>query len=607
MDYGVVSTVTILLAAVALLALNRIRPDVVAILVLVALVVFGQVDTQEALAGFSSPAVLSIAALLVLSGGLVRSGAVRWLAVQLQRAAGSSRRRLLVVSVLPPAILSGVVNIVAAVSILIPAILHLARENRVSPRQLLLPMALTSLAGANLTLIGAGHNLVVDSLLRESGEAGLGFFEISPLGLILVAAFLAYNLLFAHRLLSGNEASEQPEQTEQEDLVATYHLQERLWEVWVREDAPVAGTPLAQIAIGQRYGLSVISLLRNGRQQPVDDVSIGLQGKDVLLVGGRREKVEQLCAENEGLVLAGPPEPQTAFPSSEAELVEVIVPPRSDAIGKTLRELRLRAQMGLIGLAVWRQGQPRRTDARDIPLQAGDGVLLFGARMQTRHFEPRPDFLWLQSPHSEASPPELGVRAILATAILLAVVVLGATGWLSIAIAALAGAAAMILLGILTTGQAYEAVDWRTIALIGGMYPLGTALQNSGTVDLVSRLLSENIGAAGPHGMLWAIGLLAILLTQPMHSAVVAVILTPVAISVAQSLGVDATPFALAVIVGASASFLLPAGHPATLLVQSPGRYGTADYVRFGIAPVLIVWAVIGLVIPWIWPLSQAS
>ena len=606
MDYDVASTVTILLAAVALLALNRIRPDVVAILVLVALVVAGQVDTQEALAGFSSPAVLSIAALLVLSGGLVRSGAVRWLAVQLQRAAGSSRRRLLVVSVLPPAILSGVVNIVAAVSILIPAILHLARENRVSRRQLLLPMALTSLAGANLTLIGAGHNLVVDSLLRESGEAGLGFFEIMPLGLILVAALLAYNLLFAHRLLSGNEASEPPEETE-EDLVATYHLQERLWEVWVREDAPVAGTPLEQIGIGRRYGLSVISLLRDGRQQPVDDVSIGLQGKDVLLVGGRHEKVEQLCAENEGLVLAGPPEPQTAFPSSEAELVEVIVPPRSDAIGKTLRELRLRDQTGLIGLAVWRQGQPRRTDARDIPLQAGDGVLLFGARMQTRHFEPRPDFLWLQSPHSEASPPELGVRAILATAILLAVVVLGATGWLSIAIAALAGAAAMILLGILTTRQAYEAVDWRTIALIGGMYPLGTALQNSGTVDLVSRLLSENIGAAGPHGMLWAIGLLAILLTQPMHSAVVAVILTPVAIGVAQSLGVDATPFALAVILGASASFLLPAGHPATLLVQSPGRYGTADYVRLGITPVLIVWAVIGLVIPWIWPLSQAS
>ena len=606
MDYGVASTVTILLASFVLLALNRVRPDVVAILVLVALVVADQIDTQEALAGFSSPAVLSIVALLVLSGGMVRSGAVRWLAVQLQRAAGSSRRRLLVVSVLPPAILSGVVNIVAAVSILIPAILHLARKNGISRRQLLLPMALTSLAGANLTLIGAGHNLVADSLLRESGQPGLGFFEITPLGLILVAALLAYNLLFAHRLLPGNEAPEQSEETE-EDLVATYHLQERLWEIWVRPDAPVAETPLEQIAIGRRYGLSVISLLRDGRQQPVDDVTIGLQGEDVLLVGGRREKVERLCAENEGLVLAGPPQPQTAFPSSEAELVEVIVPPRSDALGKTLRQLQLRDRTGLIGLAIWRQGQPRRTDARDTRLQAGDGVLLFGARMRTRHFEPRPDFLWLQSPHAEASPPELGVRAILATAILLAVVVVGATGWLSIAIAALAGAAAMILLGILTARQAYEAVDWRTIALIGGMYPLGTALENSGTVDLVSQLLSEHIGAAGPHAMLWAIGLLAILLTQPMHSAVVAVVLTPVAIGVAQSMRVDATPFALAVIVGASASFLFPVGHPAPLLVQSPGRYGTGDYLRFGIAPVLIVWAVIGLVIPWIWPLSQAS
>ena len=159
----------------------------------------------------------------------------------------------------------------------------------------------------------------------------------------------------------------------------------------------------------------------------------------------------------------------------------------------------------------------------------------------------------------------------------------------------------MVLLKILTPQQAYAAVDWRTIALIGGMYPLGTALQNSGAVDLVSRVLTQN---AGPNTALWAIGLLAILLTQPMHSAVVAVILTPMAIGVAQTFGVNPLPFALAVIAGASASYLLPVGHPAPLLVQDPGGYRTGDYLRFGLGPVLIVWAVIGWVIPMIWPLN---
>lgn len=604
MDYDIAVTATILLAAIVLLASDWVRADVVAILVLALLAATGQVSTQEALSGFSNTAVISIVALLVLSAGMVRSGAVQWFAVRLQRIAGGSTRRVILVSMLPPAVLSGVVNIVAAVSIFIPAVLHLARENGISRSRLLIPMAFTSLAGANLTLIGAGHNLVVDSMLRDSGAAGLGFFQIMPLGLILVTVLTAYSLLFAGRLLPGHDEAALSEHEVKDNLIATYHLDERLWEIWVRPDAPIAGASLDDIAIGRRYGLSVISLLRDGRQQPVEDVHVRLQSRDVLLVGGRREKAEQLCGENEGLLLAGPPQPQNPFPSSDAELIEIIVPPRSAAIGKTLRELRFRERTGLIGVALWRGGKPQRTDARDTPLEPGDGVLLFGAQARTRHFQPHPDFLWLTTPRSQDSPSETGWQAAAAALILLAVIVVAAAGWLSIAIVALAGAAAMILLNILTPQQAYAAVDWRTIALIGGMYPLGTALQNSGAVDLVARLLTEQ---AGPAAALWTVALLAIVLTQPMHSAVVAVILTPMALGVAQTLGANPLPFALAIIVGASASYLLPVGHPAPLLVQEPGGYLTGDYLRFGLVPVLIVWGVIGCIIPMIWPLSVAS
>jgi di/tricarboxylate transporter len=603
MSYDVIVTASLLLAAFVLLASEWVRPDVTAIILLALLVLTGQVSTEEALAGFSNSAVISIVALLILSAGMVRSGAVRWVAMRLQRVAGTSVRGVLLVGVLPPAILSGFVNIVAAVSIFIPAVLHLAREKDIPRSKLLMPMAFASLAGANLTLIGAGHNLVVHSLLRDSGSQGLGFFELMPLGLMLVGTITLYSLLLAGRLLPGkNDDADVSEQESRDDLVATYHLDKRLWEIWVRQDAPIAGISLQQIGIGQRYGLSVISLLRDERQQPVEEVEVRLRERDVLLVGGRRERVEQLCRENDGLFLAGPPQPQTVFPSSEAELVEVVVPPRSAAIGKSLRQMRLRDRTGLIGVALWRHGQPQRTDARDTSLEPGDGVLLFGSRTRTRHFQPAPDFLWLTSPRSDASPPEFGWQTILATIILVSVITVAAAGWSSIAIVALAGAAAMVLLKILTPQQAYAAVDWRTIALIGGMYPLGTALQNSGAVDLVSGLITQN---AGPHTALWAIGLMAILLTQPLHSAVVAVVLTPTAISVAQTLGVDPLPFAIAVIAGASASYLLPVGHPAPLLVQDPGRYRTTDYLRFGIGPVLIVWAVIGWIIPMIWPLNS--
>lgn len=607
MNYDAAITVAILLAALVFLASNWVRMDMVAILVLVLLVVTGQVSTREALAGFSNTAVISIVALLVLSAGMVRSGAVHWVAVRLQRVAGSGRHHVLLTSTLPPAVLSGVVNIVAAVSIFIPVVLHLGRENGIARSRLLLPMALTCLAGANLTLIGAGHNLVVHSMMQDSGHKGLSFFDITPLGLVLVPALTLYSLLFAARLLPAHQDSAPPAEEPAGDLVTTYHLDERLWEIWVRQRAPVTGLSLKEIGIGQRYGLSVISLLRHGRQQPVDDVEFCLQAEDVLLVGGRREKAEQLCRENKGLLLTGPPQPQTAFPSSEAELIEVVVPPRSAAIGKTLRDLSLRKRTGLIGVALWRQGKPQRTNARDTPLEAGDGILFFGARTRTRHFQPRPDFLWLRSPKAAEGASEPGWQALAASLILGLVVLTGAAGWLSIAIAALAGAAAMILMRILSPQQGYEAVDWRTIALIGGMYPLGTALEKSGTVDLVTRFLSDNLGSAGPQAALWAIGLLAILLTQPMHSAVVAVVLTPMALEAAETLDASPLPFALAVIVGASASFLLPAGHPAPLLVQDPGGYRPSDYLRFGFGPALIVLAVIGWVIPLLWPLSAGS
>ncbi|MHB8861604.1 MAG: SLC13 family permease [Pirellulaceae bacterium] len=601
----IIITSSILLGAIVLLSTDWIRADVVAILVLTLLAFTGQVSTQEALAGFSNTAVISIIALLILSLGMVRSGAVHWLAIRLRRIAGTSNRRVLLVSVLPPAVLSGVVNIVAAVSIFIPAVLHLARENGIPRSKLLIPLAFTSLAGANLTLIGAGHNLIVHSIMRQSGEQGLRFFELTPLGLILVAALTLYSLLFAGWLLPSNRNDPgQSEQKQRDNLITTYQLAERLWEIWVRRDTPIVGTSLKEISIGRRYGLSVISLLRDGRQQAVDEVEIRLNSEDVLLVGGRREKAEQLCQENEGLLLAGPPQPQTPFPSSEAELIEIVVPPRSAAIGKTLRQMHFRDRTGLIGVALWRQGQPQRTDARDTPLEPGDGVLLFGSRTRTRNFQPSPDFLWLTSPGGDASPQEFGRQTLSAAGILAVVITVAAAGWASIAIVALAGAVAMILLKILTPQQAYAAVDWRTIALIGGMYPLGTALQNSGAVDLVARLLTQ---IATPHASLWAIGLLAILLTQPMHSAVVAVILTPMALGVAQNLGVSPLPFALAVTVGASASYLLPVGHPAPLLVQEPGEYQTSDYLRFGLGPVLIVWAVIGWIIPMIWPLHAVS
>lgn len=601
------SSTTVLLVLVGSIALflsNRLRPDLVAILTLMALVLTRSVTTEEALAGFSSTAVIAVAALLVLGAGLVRTGVVQCIADCLNRLAGESRNRLLLSSTALPGALSGFVNIVAAVSIFVPAVLYLARRGNLPASALLLPMAATALAGANLTLIGAGHNLVVNNLLEQTGTDSFGLFEFAPVGAILLALVLIYNWLFAARLLPSKEAQPEYGGPDAPDrLVQLYQLSDFLWEVWVKPGAGVIGKPLRQIGIGPRYGLSVLSVIRDEIPRGIQKGQLQLRADDVLLLGGREDRVLQLCQELTGLFLKGHPRAQEPFPSSHAELVEVAVPPRSPAAGKTLRDLRLRETTGLTGVALWREDQPHRTDVSQRPLRVGDALLLFGDRRKTRQFEPAPMFQWLRRPQPEAAPQELRHLGPWAAALFVAVVLASALGGLSIATAALLGAAGMVALGALSPKQAYDSIDWRVIVLIAGMFPLGMALQKSGAAELLADFLVKILGPLGPRAVLLGVAGLALLLTQVIHNAAVAVMVGPIAIDAAQSMQANPKAFGLAVILGASAAFLLPVGHPALLLVEEPGQYQFWDYLKYGAGLVLLTLAVIAVVIPAIWKL----
>jgi di/tricarboxylate transporter len=324
----------------------------------------------------------------------------------------------------------------------------------------------------------------------------------------------------------------------------------------------------------------------------------------VLALSGRREQLEALVRDHGGLVLMGQLDAGAAFRWSLFDLVEVSVPPRSALIGTTLREKSLRRNHGLIAISLWRNGRPYRSAVIDRPLQAGDGILLFGSRGHVREFRPEPDFIWLHRPRKQEAPLRLRKFAPIATLIFLAVIAGAALDLISIAVGSLAGAAAMVLLGIIPPRLAYRHIDWRTLILVGAMYPVGLALQKTGTAEAMADLILHSAGAWGPIPALAAVGFAAMLLTQPLHNAVAAVIMTPVALQVAGSLGANPKAFALAVLVGASASFLMPVGHPAPLMVQSPGGYRNRDYLKFGIGAALFVLVVITAVIPLLWPLG---
>jgi di/tricarboxylate transporter len=590
----------ILAGAVLLFITGWVRPDVVAVGVLVLLVVFGLLPPDEALTGFSSDAVLAIAGLLILSAGLVRSGVVLWIAERVNDIASDSRKKLVIVSSSLPGVLSGLVSDIATVSLFIPVVLRLARKNKISRQKLLLPIAMAALAGGNLTLIGASHNLVVHSLLQERGEQGLGFFELFPIGAALVVAFTAYTLIVGRILLPGDD-EEEKKKDERPDLIKIYELEERLWEILIHDRSPLVGSSIKELKIGEAYGLGVITIVHHKKPKLVQDGEITLTKDDILLISGRRERVEKFVQDHDGLELMGHPEGQEDFPSSGAEFIEVTVPPRSPAIGKTLANLDIRRKTGLSGLGLWRGEEPIRTDVGITNLEEGDGLLIYGAREDIREFDPEPNFLWLQRPIKREAPRRLRHLGPYAALVMLVVIAVAAFDWIPISIAALGGAAAMILLGILNSDLAYEHVEWRTVVLIGGMYPLGLAMEESGAAELISGLIAGSLGLLGPLAALMGIFTAALLLTQTLHGAAVAIIMTPVAIDTAFIMGVEPRAFAVAVIVGAAATYLLPVGHPAPLLVQRPGRYKTKDYLKFGIGLTIITALIVALLVPLIW------
>lgn len=594
----------ILIVSFTLLVTGRIKPDIVAVLVLLSLVLTRVIEPAQAFAGFSSFAVITIAALMVIGDGLQKTGVVDWVARTLERVIRKRHGRLLFVNTAVPGMLSGFINIVAAASFFIPVILRLCKEMRVSQSHILLPMACAALAGANLTLIGASHNLVVHSLLEDAQGIGFSFFEFTAVGAVLLAAVIAYTFVFARRLLPDRRETPEPEQVPvTARLIQVYGLADRLFEIYASEEIEDRRTRIDDLHLESEHRLELVTVVREGDHLKAEARDTVLKGGDMLLVQGRRADAEALADQHEALTCMGPPEMQEKYPLSTAELAEAVVPPRSPAVGQTPRDLGLSEQFGLRAIAYYRDGEAKRMGSRDIELREGDSLLFYGPRAKMREFEPEKDLLVYFKPGDAEVTSAKKHQAPWAATILGVVILVAALGWFPIAVSALAGATLMVLLGIVDWRRLYDAVDWKTLVLIAGMYPLGTALQQSGGADLIGEALVNGLGGFGPLAVLAGVSVLCMLLTQPMHNAAVAIIMTPIAINAAGAMGSSLTGFCVAVVVSCSAAFLLPYGHPAPFLVEEPGNYRTGDFLRFGAGLNLITLAVVLLLVPALWPI----
>jgi di/tricarboxylate transporter len=593
---------SMLFVAIVLMATERLRADVVALLVAIALTLTGLIQPTDTFSGFSRSAVVTIMAIFVLTGGLAHTGVTRAAGRVLLRIAGKSEAQLIALIMLGGAGFSLFMNNIAAAAVLLPGVMDAARRSplRVSPSRLLMPLAFATILGGMATLLTTA-NILVSTALRDSGLNAFRLLDFAPVGVPIVIVGTAYIVFVGRKLLPERHPRDQLGLVRhlRAELTELYALQERLSEVRVPADSLLVGKSIAESDMGDKYGLSLMAIVRNTHVTLAPQPSDVMHAGDLLVVAGRMERVLKLAEEQKVQIESELPW-HGDLSSDEIGMAEVLVAPRSRAAGKTLSEIHFREKFGMMVVALWREGRSIRTDLGKLPLRFGDALLAYGPLDRVRVLQAEADFIVLQQEDQPVVRPR---RAAWAVVIMVVALGLAAANVLPIAEATMLGALAMVLTGCLTMDEAYQSIEWRAIFLIAGMVPVSIAMNRTGAAEYLGQLLVNLIAPWGPLALMAGIFLATTLLTQLMPGQVTALVLAPIAISAARKFGMSPYALAMTVALGTSMAFLTPLGHPVNVLVMGSGGYKFSDYFKVGAPMTALLFVVVLVFLPIFWPL----
>jgi di/tricarboxylate transporter len=598
----IVQMLVILAISIFLFIADWIRVDVVALLVLLALILTGLITPTEAFEGFSSPAVITVWAIFIVSGGLFYTGVANRLGDRLLKVAGTRPARLIGLLMATVGLMSGVMNNVGATAVLMPAVVSMSRKARLRASQLLMPLAFGSLLGGMMTLIGTPPNILASDALRMAGLEPFSLLDFAPVGVPALILGVAFTALVGRRLLPERAAAERfgaaigPD----EELVDLYRLGERVFRARVPAGSPLIGQTLISCGLREDFELSVVGLQRQGKTALSPDKDTELRQGDVLLIEGMVDNLVWAGATGR---LDVQPEVGIKDGDLQSEVVgiaEVILSPHSRLVGKTLADIQFREKYQVSVLAILRDGRPRRTALVELPLRFGDTLLVQGPRQYIRILQREPDFVVLGD--LEAVPAIRVKKAPLAVGLMLVMLVPVIMGWLPIAASALLAGILMVITGCLTMDEAYGSIEWKAVFLVAGTLPLGIAMEKTGTAAFLAGLMVDAVGGYGPLALLAGFYVLTNLLTQFMSNAASTVLIAPIAIQGAQQIGSDPHALLMAVAVAASAGFLTPVAHQSNVLVMGPGGYRFSDYFKVGLPLNLLTFAVTLLIVPLVWP-----
>ncbi|SXE98607.1 SLC13 family permease [Klebsiella variicola] len=609
MNGELIWVLSLLAIAVVLFATGKVRMDAIALMVIVAFVLSGTLTLNEAFSGFSDPNVILIAALFIIGDGLVRTGVATKMGAWLVSVAGNSETKMLVYLMLTVAGLGAFMSSTGVVAIFIPVVLSVSARMNTSPSRLMMPLSFAGLISGMMTLVATPPNLVVNSELLREGLHGFSFFSVTPIGLVVLILGIVYMLAvrFMLKTENGESARDGRKRSTFRDLIREYHLTGRARRLAIRPGSPMIGQRLDDLKLRERYCANVIGVERWRRFRRVIVNVNGVsefRARDVLLIDMSASDVDlrQFCGEQmlEPMVLRGE---YFADQALDVGMAEVSLIPDSEMIGKTVREIAFRTRFGLNIVGMKRDGEAMDGSVVDEPLQLSDILLVVGNWRQIALLAKRGrDFVVLNMPVEvdDASPAHS--QAPHAIFCLVLMVALMLTDEIPNPIAAIIACLLMGKFRCINAESAYKAIHWPSIILIVGMMPFALALQKTGGVDLVVKGLMDVAGSEGPYLMLGCLFVMCAAIGLFISNTATAVLMAPIALAAAKSMGVSPYPFAMVVAMAASAAFMTPVSSPVNTLVLGPGKYSFSDFVKIGVPFTVLVMVVCVLLIPVLFP-----
>jgi di/tricarboxylate transporter len=572
-----IAVVLIILTVTAvLLIIDKLRIDVVGLLCLLALAWTGVLEPLEALSGFSSNAVITMIAVMILGKGISHTGVMSVLAREVVKHTGSRRSRIVAVFSSVIGLLSGFVQNIGAAVLFLPAILNISRRQKIPASSLIMPIGFAIIVGGPLTMIGSGPMILANDFLGKSSLGLYGFFAVTPIGLSLLAVVIVYFLVLGNRVLPKYELKND-DSLIQTKLAEEWHLSSNIRHYRIESGSPIIGMTLEETGIWDDFNLNILAISREHSFDYAPWRETKFEVNQVIALLGNENDMAGFAGRFRLVPVAKPAKLAVLDDSANAGFAEVLVPPRSSLIGQTIRKFGLRRHYGVEPLLLYHKGGKVLGDISDIEIDQGDILIVHGLWNKIADMKKGYDFLVVTNVEPEEKDSS---KAWIAMVIFLLSVGLAIAGF-SVPVVFMSGAVLMVLTRVIRIDDAYRAVDWKVVFFIAGLIPLGVAMQKTGTAAYLADNLMSLVQGSHTFVILLAISLITILFSVFMSNVAAAVILFPMVTGIAAVSGLDPRPLTLLVAVSTAVSFILPT-HQVNALYKTPGGYSNRDYIRAG-------------------------